>query len=98
MENKTPDTIDYFTHEGMMARMERTIRRLWILCIIIFLALVGTNAYWIWYEAQFEDHEIVQEVLQDSNDGGTNTYRGNIIGGDVNGETSDSYEGETESS
>lgn len=98
MENKAPETIPYIVHESHVARLERTIKRLWILCIIIFLALVGTNAYWIWFEAQFEDQEIVQEVLQDSNDGGTNTYRGNIIGGDVNGETSDSYEGETESS
>lgn len=94
----TPENIPYVVHEGMMARQERTIRRLWVLCLVIFLAFVGSNAYWIWYEAQFEDQEIVQAVLQDSNDGGTNTYRGNIIGGDVNGETSDSYEGETESS
>lgn len=94
----TPENIPYVVHEGMMARQERTIRRLWVLCLVIFLAFVGSNAYWIWYEAQFEDQEIVQSVLQDSNDGGTNTYRGNIIGGDVNGETSDNYEGETESS
>lgn len=98
MENKTPDTIDYFTHEGMMARMERIIRRLWILCIIIFLALVGTNAYWIWYESQFEDQVITQELTQDSGEGGTNTYTGNIVGGDMNGEAGNKDNGETESS
>lgn len=36
--------VPYFVHEGMLARQERTIKRLWILCIIIFLALIGTNA------------------------------------------------------
>ena len=34
------EKISYYVHEGMMARMERTNRRLWILCIIIFLAFV----------------------------------------------------------
>ena len=42
--------------------------------------------------------EIVQAVLQDSDDGGTNTYHGNIIGGDLNGETGSDYESEKESS
>ena len=47
---------------------------------------------------QFEEQEIVQAVLQDSDDGGTNTYHGNIIGGDLNGETGSDYESEKESS
>lgn len=46
-DNKTyPETIPYIVHEDHMVRQERTIRRLWILCIIIFIALVGTNAGW----------------------------------------------------
>lgn len=63
--------IPYFIHEGMMARMERTIRRLWILCIILILLLAGTNGAWIWYESQFEDI-VTTEVSQDvnSDDGG----------------------------
>ena len=79
--------IPYYVHEGMVARQERTIKRLWILCIIIFIALIGTNGAWIWYESQFTDEVITQEIQQDSADGGTNTYNGNIVGGDVNGET-----------
>ena len=57
-----PETIPYIVHEDHMASMERTIRRLWILCIIIFSALIVTNAGWIWYESQFEDQVITQDI------------------------------------
>ena len=50
------DPVPYIVHEGILTRQERNIKRLWILCIIIFLALVGTNAAWIWYESQFETY------------------------------------------
>lgn len=49
-------------HEAIMSHMERTIRRLWILCIVLLIALVGTNAAWIIYENQFEDIVITQET------------------------------------
>lgn len=72
MDNKTP-MINYAAHEGMMARMERTIRRLWILCIILVLLLAGTNAAWFYYESQFVD-EVT--ITQDNKDG-YNNYVGN---------------------
>ena len=80
-----PETIPYIVHEDQMVRQERTIKRLWILCIIIFLALIGTNAGWIVYESQWEDQVITQEIKQDSGEGGNNTYNGRMIGVD-NGE------------
>lgn len=64
--------IPYFCHEGDMARAERTIKRLWILCILLIVLLVGTNIAWIHYESQFMD-EVT--VTQDS-DAGTNNYLG----------------------
>lgn len=72
MDNNTP-MISYAAHEGMMARMERTIRRLWILCIILILLLAGTNAAWFYYESQFVD-EVT--ITQDNKDG-YNNYVGN---------------------
>ena len=62
--------IPYFAHEGIMARMERTIKRLWILCIILIVLLAGTNAAWIYYEKQFSDsvYTITQDL--DSGNGG----------------------------
>lgn len=70
MDNNTT-MISYAAHEGMMARMERTIRRLWILCIILIILLAGTNAAWIYYENSFEDVVVTQE-----NDDGYNNYIG----------------------
>ena len=77
-------SIPYYLHEGEMARQERTIKRLWILCLIMVFLLVGTNAGWLWYESQFEDvvtTETYQDVTQDA-ENGINTF----VGGDYHGE------------
>lgn len=80
MERQAPDKIDYLVHEDQMVRMERVIKRLWILCIIIFVAFVGSNCAWMYYENQFEEvvttSEITQDVSQDSGDGGSNSFVG----------------------
>lgn len=81
-----PQTIPYVVHESEVARLERTIKRLFVLCVLLIVVAVGTNIYWIWYEAQWEDEVITQEIQQDSGDGGTNNYTGKIIGGDDYGE------------
>jgi len=62
--------IPYLAHEGDMARQERTIKRLWILCIILILLLAGSNAAWFYYENQFEDVvTTTQTVTQDVDTG-----------------------------
>lgn len=88
-ENDMPQMIPYVVHESEVARMERIIKRLFIICILLIIVAVGTNAYWIYYENQWEDEVITQEIQQDSGEGGTNTYSGKIIGGDSYGETDD---------
>ena len=60
-------SIPYYLHEGEMARQERTIKRLWVLCLIMVFLLVGTNAGWLWYENQFIDEVVTQDV--DTGDG-----------------------------
>ena len=84
-----PDPVPFAVHESAMARMERTIRRLWILLLVLVVLLVGTNALWIWYESQFED--VYTEITQE-NDRGFNSYIGND--GDINnyGEANDQDE------
>lgn len=52
MEN---NSVPYIAHESAMARLERIIKRLWIVIIILIVLLAGTNAAWIWYETQWED-------------------------------------------
>ena len=81
---ETHDIVPYIVHESSMARMERTIKRLWITILTIIFLLVRTNFAWIWYENQFEDIEIVQE-----NADGYNNFIGNdgdIVYGETNGE------------
>lgn len=51
--------ISLYTHEAETARLERIIKRLWILAIIIFAALIVTNGAWIYYKSQWE---VVEET------------------------------------
>ena len=69
MENRD---VPYIVHEGAMARMERTIKRLWILVILLAVFLVGSNAAWIYYESQFETITVTQDVEQESDRNGNN--------------------------
>ena len=64
--------IPYIAFESATSRQERTIRRVWILCIILIIALIGTNAGWIYWESQWEDVVVTQE-----NADGYNNYVGN---------------------
>lgn len=86
MDNKIMDdrvTIPFFAHEADMNRLERTNVRLWILCVILILSLIGTNVAWVLYEQQFEPFTVTQQ-----NDKGYNSFIGND--GDIyNGYTND---------
>lgn len=59
------DRSEYFIYEASMVRQERTIKRLWILCIIMIVLFVSTNAFWIWREFQYEDIVVEQDVETD---------------------------------
>ena len=63
------------------SQMERTIRRLWILCIVLTALLVGSNIAWFVYESQFEtvSQTTTQEVQQE-NDNGNNIMVGRDYG------------------
>lgn len=71
--------ITYFEHEEQMVRMERTNIRLWILCILLILMLVGTNIAWIYYESQWQVTTETTEIEAEQ-DGEINI----VGGGDVN--------------
>ena len=78
------EPVPYIVHESAMARQERTIKRLWILLILVISLLVATNGAWLWYEAQFEEITITQE-----NEDGYNNFIGNdgdIYNGEANGQ------------
>ena len=75
-------TVPYIVHEADMARQERTIKRLWILAILLIVLLVGSNCAWLVYEGQFVDEIVTTEIdaQQETVDG--NNY---VVGGDMNG-------------
>lgn len=83
---KKADPVPYIVHESAMARQERTIKRLWILLILVISLLVATNGAWIWYEEQFMDESWTYEATTDNG--------GNAI---ANGDGEVYYYGESES-
>ena len=60
--------IPLIAHEGIMATMERTIKRMWIVAIVLIVLLVATNIAWLVYESQYEDYTITQEAENESGD------------------------------
>ena len=78
------ENVPYIVHEASMARMERQIKRLLVVALILIFLLVGTNCAWLYYESQWETVES-WEITQE-NDCGYNNYIGND-GDIVNGET-----------
>jgi hypothetical protein len=62
--HKQAEPVSYIAFESMKATLERTIRRLWILALVLIVLLFGTNAAWIYYESQWEVVETYQEVEQ----------------------------------
>lgn len=71
------DTVPYIVYESSMARAERTIKRLWILALVIVFLLVASNVGWLIYESQFETiTETTQEVWQEADSGGLNLFNG----------------------
>lgn len=67
-------------HEKEMTRMETANKRWFILCLVLILLLVGTNAGWMIYESQFQDVSMTQEV--DTGEGNATVFGVGI--GDVN--------------
>lgn len=54
--------VDYITHEGMVARMERAQKRMFVLCIILIALLLGSWIGVFVYESQFEDVSVSQDI------------------------------------
>lgn len=66
--------ISFVAFESVCARFERTVKRLWLLIILLTVLLVGTNCAWLWYESQFETVEQTTTTTEsyeaDATDGG----------------------------
>lgn len=74
--------IPYIAFESAQTRLERANRRLFILCIILAVMLLVTNAGWLYWESQWQVEENT-EVSQDIDTGDGDAI---VVGiGDVNG-------------
>lgn len=66
--------IPYFVHQDDMNKLDQSHKRVekWLIgfMIAIFIALIGTNAYWIYYEQQFED-VVTETYTAETDQGGT---------------------------
>jgi hypothetical protein len=77
------DSISYIAFESVCARFERTIKRLWIL-LIIMLMMLGCSVYTIGY--LLTEYETVETTVTQDNADGYNNFIGND-GDIINGET-----------
>lgn len=85
-KQKQAEPVPYIAFESMKSTMERTVKRLWILLVVLVVLLVGSNIAWIIYENSFIDEITTVEAFTD--DGGTAIANNT---GDVN------YNGESKS-
>lgn len=76
---KSEDNNLRFIVESAMAKQEKSNFRLWIVCIILIIALLGTNAGWIYYESQWQ--YVQSETKIEAEQEGDNNF---ISGGDMN--------------
>ena len=74
--------VPYIVHEGTIDRLDRTIKKLWILCIVLFVAFVITNGTWIYYEATVTTEATMIEQDVQSDEGDNNLI--NAVGGEIN--------------
>ena len=72
--SQTPKDVPYIAHESAVARLERVIKRLWVLALVLIILLAASNAAWIWWESQYET---IETTITQENADGYNNYIGN---------------------
>ena len=79
--SQTPKDVPYYSYDVALASLDRVIKRLYKIVILLIILIVVSNAAWLYYESSFEEIRIEQE-----NESGYNNFIGND--GDIhNGET-----------
>ena len=66
---QTPKDVPYIVHEGAVARLERVIKCLWKLVILLIILLVASLSALIWLESKVETVETTIEAKQQTTDG-----------------------------
>ena len=55
--SQTPKDVPYIVHDGALARLERVIKRMWVLVLSLIILLVASNGAWILWESQYQTIE-----------------------------------------
>ena len=64
---QTPKDVPYIVHECAVARLERVIKRMWVLVLALIIILCASNAAWIWWESKYQTIETA--ITQENVDG-----------------------------
>lgn len=67
----------------LTAFAERTIKRLWILIILLVILLFGSNAAWLYYESTMQEVTVTERVEQEAE--ADNSSNIQMVGGDFYG-------------
>ena len=85
----TDDNNIRFIIESAFTKLEKANIRLWVVVIILVVALIGTNAGWLWYESQWQYVESsTQTVTQEAQTDGDGSINLQNVGGDYYGNES----------
>ena len=82
---QTPKDVPYNDYEVALARLDRVIKRLWKLVILLIILLVASLSALIWRESQYQT---IETTITQENADGYNNYIGND-GDIVNGNADD---------
>ena len=93
--------IPYFAHEGMLARQERTIKRLCIALVMSIVLIFASNVIWLYAWMQYDytcEETQIKKVDVDAKDGTANYIgnNGSITNGTDKGYDSDEKTQSTE--
>lgn len=76
------NTVSFVAHEKDLARMERSNKRLFALCVILAILLTASVLYVVYLKSEYMQVITEQEVEQIADDNGQNQF----VGGDYYGD------------
>lgn len=78
MDKNNVKDVPYIVHESELARLERIIKRMFILLIILIFSLFASNLAWLYVWNQYDYESVETQTIKAKQDG-----KGvNIIGGE----------------
>ena len=71
--SQTPKDVPYIAHEVAVESLERVIKRMWVLVLLLIILFVASNGAWILYESQYQT---IETTITQENEDGYNNYNG----------------------